>query len=138
MARLEIVDYLRSYAGGALELVSHKCADEAAAEITRLREENARLLEDIGHYKKVIDNLSRYWLYWKDRCERFIEENARLLAANKDLQLHFDVVKEDLKKTNEENVRLREALKDVVRIAGRNTIEFDAARAAIREEGKVG
>jgi hypothetical protein len=46
-----------------------------------LREENARLLEDIGHHKKVIDNLSRDWLYWKGRCERFIEENKRLREA---------------------------------------------------------
>jgi len=38
------------------------------------------------------------------------EENARLLAANKDLQLHFDVVIEDLKEAEEENAGLREQI----------------------------
>lgn len=38
-----------------------------------------------------------------DEITRLREENARLLAANKDLQLHFDVAKEDLDKANEEN-----------------------------------
>ena len=53
----------------------------AMKKIAALEEENARLLEDIGHHKKVIDNLSRDWLHWKGRCEQFIEENARLREA---------------------------------------------------------
>ena len=56
MARLEIVDYLRSYAGGALELVAHKRADEAADEITRLREENARLREALKVAANFLDD----------------------------------------------------------------------------------
>lgn len=38
------------------------------------------------------------------------EENSRLLAANKDLHLHFDVMYENLKKANEENARLMELI----------------------------
>ncbi len=44
-------------------------------------------------------------------------------------QAEIDALKEEV-------VRLREALKGVIRIADRNTIEFDIARAAIREGGE--
>ena len=52
---------------------------------------------------------------------RLREETARLLAANKDLQLHFDVVIEDLKEAEEENARLRKALEPFAEMAQ----EFD-------------
>ena len=85
------------------------------------------------------------------------EENARLLAANKDLQLHFDVVIEDLKEAEEEVARLREALAPfvdashfIVRVETGTTKEDNlvelavkeghiiAARAALREGEKNG
>ena len=74
----DVIEKLNEYSQYAETKSERNTFDRAIQDITRLREENARLLEDIGQYKKVIGNLSRDWLYWKGRCEQFIEENARL------------------------------------------------------------
>ena len=74
MAKLEIVDYLRSYAGGALELVAHRRADEAADEITILR----------GQVEALNNERDRLWaekLITQGEITRLREENARLREA---------------------------------------------------------
>lgn len=101
MPRLEIVDYLRSYAGGALELVDHKRADEAADEITRLREENARLNSELSEERERVTVLEdELFLLEQKDCN---EENY--------LQSQLDAVVIERNTLREENTRLREALK---------------------------
>lgn len=95
----------------------------AMKKIAALEEENALMLEDIGHYKKVIENLSRDWLHWKGRCEQFIEENARLREALKPFVPETQWIDPDIPDTRPI---------DVMVLAG----EIRAARAAIREGGE--
>lgn len=58
------------------------------------------------------------------------EENSRLLAANKDLQLNFDVLLTDLRLAERENSRLRnqvEIMQDVTDILHRQLAELRAS-----------
>lgn len=55
---------------------------------------------------------------------RLREENARLLAANKDAILHFEAMRDDLKKAEKENARLRMELAEAETRAERDYLRF--------------
>ena len=116
----ETTEYLKGYAACArLSKEAFDALENSEVEIAALREENARLREEVERLKAEESCNDVLLEYAQAETQRLREENARLRAALKRMLLEFDFMVEC------------GVIPDV-----RNDVIFEDAAAALKETGE--
>lgn len=103
----------------------------------QIREDEMRL---INHCVKMMGNNSKAHIHAE---AEFLTKIAELEAENKLLAAELDFTERRMKheaderdRADDQNKRLVDAIKGVIRVADRKTVEFDEAKAALAQTGE--